>query len=163
MRLKKLLKRPARMLTHDFPCRNQQGMTLIEILAVLTLLGIIATFLIKKIGGKLDEGKIEATKIQIQNVVGNLEDFKRHCNRFPTTEEGLEALVKKPASLSDCKRYRPEGYFDTNNNQQPEDSFGHKFSYKSPDNGRTFEIKSLGSDGIEGGEGIDADISNKDL
>ena len=77
---------------------NQQGMTLVEILAVLTLLALIMTFLFRQITSKIDEGKVEATKILLQTVRGYLEDFKRHCNRYPTTEEGLNALIQKPAT-----------------------------------------------------------------
>jgi general secretion pathway protein G len=140
---------------------NQRGMTLIEILAVLTLLGLIATFLFRQIGGKLDEGKVEATKIQMQTVRGSLEDFKRHCNRYPTSEEGLNALVQKPAGQPECKRYRPGGY--TDDGKIPVDAWEQPFTYKSPDNGRSYEIISYGADMTEGGEGYGTDISSKDL
>lgn len=140
---------------------NQRGMTLIEILAVLTLLGLISTFLINKIGGKMDEGKIEATRIAMQTLGGSLEDFKRHCNRYPTTEEGLKALVEKPAGQPECKRYRPGGY--TNDGKLPVDAWEQPIVYKSPDNGRSYEIMSYGTDMAEGGEGYAADISSKDL
>ena len=140
---------------------NQAGMTLIEILAVLTLLGVIATFLFKKIGGNLEEGKIEATKIQIQTLGATLEDFKRHCNRYPTTEEGLNALVEKPTGQPECKRYRPGGY--TDNGKLPKDAWDQDFKYQSPDGGRTFIITSFGADTAEGGDGYNADISSKDI
>lgn len=140
---------------------NQRGMTLIEILAVLTLLGLVATFLFRNIGGKIDEGKVEATKIQMQTVRGSLEDFKRHCNRYPTNEEGLNALVQKPASQPECKRYRPGGY--TDDGKLPVDAWEQPLIYKSPDNGRTYEIISYGVDMVEGGEGYGVDISSKDL
>lgn len=140
---------------------NQHGMTLIEILAVLTLLGLVATFLFRNIGGKIDEGKAEATRIQMQTVRGSLEDFKRHCNRYPTNEEGLNALVTKPSGQPECKRYRPGGY--TDNGKLPVDAWEKEFVYQSPDNGRSYVIISLGSDMVEGGEGFGADISSKDL
>jgi len=143
------------------PILNDRGMTLIEILAVLALLGIVAALLVTKVTGKLDEGKVEATRIQMQSVAGYLEDFRRHCNRYPTTEEGLNALITKPATLADCKRYRPMGYIETG--KLPKDSWDRDYIYKSPDNGRTFEIISYGIDGIEGGENFDADISSKDI
>jgi len=140
---------------------NQHGMTLIEILAVLTLLGLIATFLINKVGSKLDEGKIEATRIVMQTLRGSLEDFKRHCNRYPTTEEGLNALVQKPAGQPECKRYRPGGY--TNDGKLPVDAWEQPLIYKSPDNGRSYDIMSYGTDMAEGGVDYAADISTKDL
>lgn len=140
---------------------NQQGMTLIEILAVLTLLALIMTFLFRKIGSTIDEGKVEATKILLQTVRGYLEDFKRHCNRYPTTEEGLNALIEKPSSQPECKRYRPGGYTDSG--KIPTDAWDNPLVYQSPDNGRTYLIISYGADIQEGGEGFDKDISNKDL
>ncbi len=140
---------------------NQRGGTLMEILAVLTLLGVDATFLFRNIGGKIDEGKVEATKIQMQTVRANLEDFKRHCNRFPTTEEGLNELVTKPTGQPECKRYRPGGY--TEEGKLPVDAWETPLNYQSPDNGRSYIITSFGTDQVEGGEGYGADISSKDL
>lgn len=140
---------------------NQKGLTLIEILAVITLIGIIMTVVVTQIGARLSEGKVETTKIQMSQIMSTLEDFKRHCNRYPTTEEGLNALITKPAGGPECKRYRPGGYFEKG--AIPVDSFDNPFTYESPDNGRTFVIKSMGEDRIEGGEGYDADLSSKDL
>lgn len=140
---------------------NQQGMTLVEILAVLTLLALIMTFLFRQITSKIDEGKVEATKILLQTVRGYLEDFKRHCNRYPTTEEGLNALIQKPATEPECKRYRPGGYTDSG--KIPTDAWDNTLVYQSPDNGRSYVIISYGADVQEGGEGFDKDISSKDL
>ncbi len=147
---------------HEFIIlNNQRGMTLIEILAVLTLLGLVATFLFRNIGGKIDEGKVEATRIQMQTVRGQLEDFKRHCNRYPTNEEGLNALVTKPAGQPECKRYRPGGY--TDDGKLPVDAWDTPLTYQSPDNGRSYIIISFGADQVEGGADYGADISSKDL
>ncbi len=141
--------------------RSQTGMSLIEILAVISLIAIVGGFIISNISQRLDEGKIESSKIQLRNVMGVLDEFRRHCNRYPSTEEGLNALVTQPTGGRECKRYRQGGYFQNGN--IPKDAFDCDFDYKSPDNGRTYILKSLGMDCMEGGEGADADVSSAEI
>jgi general secretion pathway protein G len=88
-------------------------------------------------------------------------EYKRHCNRYPTTEQGLEALVSKPTSGRDCKKYRPGGYIK--DGKIPEDPWETPYEYMSPDEGRTYVITSYGADQIEGGEGYDADLKSNEL
>jgi general secretion pathway protein G len=140
---------------------NRRGFTLVEILAVLVLLGFIMAIVVPKIQGNIEEGNINSTKIAIQSLAGPLQDFKRNCGRFPSTEEGLKALETKPNSQPECKRYRPGGYLDGQSIAQ--DAWQQSFSYSSPDAGRTYIIKSLGADGADGGDGVNADITNKDI
>ena len=135
---------------------NQKGMSIIEILIVITLIGLIGTFVAGKIFDQLAEGQIESAKIQIQRLGERLKEYRRHCGAYPTTDQGLDALITKPTSGRECKRYRPGGYIE--NQEIPIDPWENEFIYES--DGRTYTIISLGSDGIEGGEGADADISN---
>ena len=107
----------------------------------------------------LREGEIKSAKIQIKNISGILTDYKRKCGTYPTEEQGLDALIAAPTTGRECKRYPPNGFIQ--GGKIPEDPWGYEFIYKS--NGRDFEIISTGPDGMEGGEGEDADISSKDI
>lgn len=137
----------------------QAGMSLIEILIALTLLGLAGTFVAGKVFDQLQEGKIQTAKIQIKSLSDRLKEFRRDCNFFPTTEQGLDALLQKPTGARECKRYSPTGYID--GERIPVDPWDAEYLYES--DGKTFTITSLGADNAEGGEGVDADISSKDL
>ena len=131
------------------------GFTLIEIMIVITLLGLIMGFAVTNYTARQQEGNRKGAKILMKQLQTALEDYNRTCNVYPTDAEGLDALVKKPASNT-CKDYDPNGYL----NKVPQDPWQHTFVYLS--DGKTYEIKSLGKDGREGGEGNDKDISTKD-
>lgn len=137
--------------------KSQKGMSLIEILIAITLLAIAGTFVTTNVIDRLTEGEIQSAQIQIRNLGGVLKDYKRKCRAFPTTEQGLDALVSKPTSGRECKNYPANAFLE----KVPVDSWDTEFEYIS--DGRTYEIISYGADGIEGGEGADADISSKDL
>lgn len=135
---------------------NQRGLSLIEILIALTLLGLAATFITGRVLDSLTEGQIQAAEIQMSALADRLKEFKRHCNFYPTQDQGLDALVSKPTTGRDCKRYAPNGYLEDGTGV-PLDPWDNPYIYTS--DGRTFNIVSLGADGFEGGEGADADIS----
>lgn len=139
--------------------KSNQGMSLIEILIALTLLGIAGAFVATNIFDRLQEGKVSSTKIQIQKLGEALKDYRRKCNTYPTTEQGLDALLSKPTSGKECKNYPPNGFLD--DNKIPVDPWDMEFIYES--DGRTYKIISLGADNLEGGSGYDADISSDDL
>lgn len=134
---------------------NNQGLTLTEILISLTIIGFIATFIGSRVFVQLQEGRVESAKIQMQNLASLLKEYRRHCGNYPTTEQGLSALVEKPTNGPECKRYAPGGYIG-DEGKVPMDPWGHDYGYTS--DGRTFNIVSYGADGVEGGEGDDADI-----
>lgn len=134
---------------------NQQGFSLLEILIALILLAGAGTFVAGKIFDQFHEGRVESTKIQMNSLAARLKEFNRHCNRYPTTEQGLEALIEKPTSGPECKKYNPGGYID--GDVLPNDPWDTPYFYES--DGRKFNIISFGADGIEGGEEKDKDIS----
>jgi len=134
--------------------RSQAGFSLVEILVALTLLGIAGTFVAGKIFDSLHEGQVKSAKIQMQGLAERLKEFRRHCNYYPTTDQGLDALVTKPTGGRECKRYNSNGYIE--GGRVPMDPWDNEFEYIS--NGKTFNIISYGSDGQEGGEDKDADI-----
>lgn len=133
---------------------GQKGFSLIEILIALTLLALAGTFVGGKIFNSYQEGQVNSTKIQMSNLEGRLKEFRRKCGFYPTTEQGLEALVTKPSGGRECKDYPQNGFID--GDQVPKDPWDHDFVYDS--DGKNYNISSLGGDGEPGGEGTDADI-----
>lgn len=133
--------------------QNQRGFSLIEILIALTLLAIAGTFVVGKFMDSLYEGQVKSTKIQMSNMEGLLKEFRRKCGFYPTSEQGLEALVTKPTSGRECKDYPPNGFID---GDLPKDPWDGDFVYES--DGRNYNIYSYGADGEPGGEETDADI-----
>lgn len=134
--------------------QGQKGFTLIEILISLTLLAIAGTLVAGKFIDNLSEGKVNSAKIQMSSLDGRLKEFRRKCNFYPTTEQGLEALVAKPSGGRECKDYPPNGFIE--GDQVPKDPWEHDFVYES--DGKTFNISSYGEDGEAGGSGFSADI-----
>jgi general secretion pathway protein G len=134
--------------------QSNQGFSLLEILIALTLLVGAGVFVAGKILDNLHEGQVNSTKIQMSSLDGRLKEFKRKCGFYPSTEQGLEALVSKPTGGRECKDYPPNGFIE--DNTLPKDPWDHDFIYES--DGKTFNIYSYGPDGEAGGEGNDIDI-----
>lgn len=133
--------------------KGQQGFTLIEVMAVIVILGVLAALVVPSVMGKVDTSKIKTTKISMQAIAGELDQFKMDNNHYPSTQEGLDALIHQPAS---AKNWPQGGYLKDGN---VKDGWDNEFQYVSPgQNGRPFDLYSFGADGKSGGEGNDADI-----
>lgn len=139
--------------------KNQKGMTLIEIMVVVAIIGSIAALVTVNVLDYLDESKVDTTKIDIKNVEGALEQFKRKHGFYPTTEQGLQALVEKPTTGRVPDNYPKGGYLK----KLPKDAWGNEFIYTSPGQGHDYDIISLGRDGQEGGEDYDTDLKNHEI
>lgn len=138
-----------------------RGMTLIEIMVVITILGLIATVVTVNVLDSLDEAKAKTAKTQMKSFEEALESYRRDNGSYPSTEQGLQALVEKPSVGKAPKHYPPNGYLK--GGRIPKDPFDCDYTYFSPgQQGHEYEIFSLGRDCQEGGEGIDADISSFD-
>lgn len=135
---------------------NARGFSLVEILVALTLLGLAGSFVALKIFDSLYEGQVNAAKTQMKGYENALKEFKRKCYFYPTTEQGLEALIEKPTSGRECKNYPPNGFIE----DLQEDPWGGDFVYES--DGKTISIYSYGQDGEQGGEEKDADVYLKE-
>lgn len=134
-----------------------RGMTLIEIMVVITILGLIATVVTVNVLDRLDEAKISTAKTQIKSLEQALDQYRRDSGVYPSTEQGLQALVEKPNIGRIPKRYAPKGYIK--GDKVPQDPWGCDYVYTSPGSGgHDYEISSLGADCQEGGDGVDADI-----
>ena len=139
---------------HNWRAVNAAGFSLIEILVALTLLGFVGAFVAGRIFDQLHEGQVRSAKIQMQSFQARLQDFRRRCGFYPTTDQGLEALISKPTSGRECRNYPPNGFID--GGQLPNDPWDAPYVYES--DGREFNIISYGADNAPGGEGQDADI-----
>ncbi len=142
--------------------KTERGFTLLELMIVVVILGILATFLMPKIMQKPDEARIVKAKSDIKAIELALKMYKLDNGMYPTTEQGLKALIEKPEIPPIPQHWKEGGYLDTGS--IPKDPWGHLYIYRSPgDNGRDYEIICLGADGKEGGTGVNADIKSWEL
>ncbi len=139
--------------------RNQRGFTFIEIMVVVAILAILAALVVPRIMGRTDDAKRTAAKVQIRNIEGALQLYKLDNGVYPSSEQGLRALVEKPSVGVIPKKWKVGGYLP----KLPEDSWGNPYKYLSPSPKGDYEIMSLGTDGEVGGEGVNADITNWNL
>jgi len=142
-----------------FAIRSERGFTFIEIMVVVAILAILAALIVPKIAGRSDDARRTAAKVQIRNIEGALQLYKLDNSIYPTTEQGLKALVEKPSVGAIPKNWKLGGYLQ----KVPNDPWGAPYKYLSPSPRGDFEIVSLGGDSEVGGEGKNADINNWDL
>ena len=133
---------------------RQRGMTLIEILVVLVLIGIVLGIVGGNFIGKGEKAKADAAKIEIGQISQTLDLYKLEVGRYPTSQEGLQALISAPAGAANWNG----PYWKKS--AVPKDPWGNEYRYVSPGSKGAYEIVSLGADGKEGGEGPDKDISS---
>ncbi len=140
---------------------NDRGFTLIEIMIVMLILALLAALVLPKIMGRSDEAKISDTKVQIRNLESALKFYKLDNGVYPTTEQGLQALIEKPATGQIPKNYREGGYLESK--KLPQDPWKNDFVYISPGEHGDYDLCSYGADGAKGGEGINTDICSWDI
>ncbi|HWU97059.1 MAG TPA: type II secretion system major pseudopilin GspG [Oxalicibacterium sp.] len=147
------------------PCQSRsaprltRGFTLIEIMVVVVIMSILAVLVVPKLLGRTDDARIAATKQDIATVMQALKLYRLDNHRYPTTEQGLAALVAKPTSGPAAPGWKEGGYLD----KLPKDPWGSPYQYLSPGIKGEIDVFSFGADGQSGGEGNDADISSWDL
>ncbi|MCP4913137.1 MAG: type II secretion system major pseudopilin GspG [Oligoflexia bacterium] len=128
--------------------KSQAGFSLVEILVALTLIGLAGTFVVGKIFDQLLQGQIESVNIQMGSFKKLLGDYRYKCGTYPSTEQGLDALVQKPTAGKECKKYPPDGFIQ--DGVLPVDPWDEDYLYKS--DGKKYEIISIGPDREEGTE-----------
>jgi general secretion pathway protein G len=136
---------------------RQQGFTLVEMLVVITIIGLIMGLIGPRVLNYLNESKVKAAKIQIQSFSSALDLFYLDAGRFPSSAEGLTALVQRTPGVPAWNGPYLKG------GTVPNDPWSHPYVYRSPGEHGPYDIVSLGSDGQEGGTGIAADISMENL
>ncbi len=138
--------------------RTRKGFTMVELMAILIIISLLATLVVTKVATQIDKARVTTTKANLKVLHSAVNQFKMDTGRFPTEEEGLMALVEQP---SDITNYETGGYLETT--EIPKDAWGNDFIYERfPESGKPFVIKSLGADGEEGGEEYDADLYSTD-
>ena len=126
----------------------RHGFTMVELMAVLIILGLLAGLVVTKVASKIDQARITTTKANLKIVHSAVNQFKMDTGRFPTEDEGLRALIEQP---TDVQMWEPGGYLETT--ELPLDGWGHDFKYELfPESGKQFAIRSFGPDGEEGTE-----------
>ncbi len=145
--------------TRRFSRAVQRGFTLIEIMVVVVIMSILAVLVVPKLMGRTDDARIAAAKQDIATVMQALKLYRLDNHRYPTTEQGLAALVAKPSSGPAANGWKAGGYLD----KLPKDPWGSPYQYLSPGIKGEIDVFSLGADGQSGGEGNDTDIGSWDL
>jgi len=139
---------------------NQRGFTLIEIMVVVVILGVLAAIIVPRFLGRPDEAKVTKAKVDIKSLEESLGLFKLDNGFYPSTEQGLKALVVKPEIGRIPQRYPDGGYLK----KVPNDPWGTPYMYVSPGvHSRDFDLISYGADGQPGGENFDADIKSWEI
>ncbi len=141
----------------------QAGFTLIEVMVVIIILGLLAAIVMPRLVGQTDDARYKQAKIQMRILEDALKRYKLENGRFPTTAQGLQALVQKPSSSPIPRNWPTGGYLDKP--EVPLDPWGNEFIYISPgQHGPDYDMISLGADGLEGGEDVhDRDIQSWSL
>ncbi|MCR5335444.1 MAG: type II secretion system major pseudopilin GspG [Synergistes sp.] len=139
-----------------FRLKKRKGFTLIEIMVVVVIIGLLSALVGPKLMGQSDEAKRKTTQTQISQLEQVLGLYYLDNGVYPTTSQGLEALVKKPDGQPEPLNYKSGGYMK----KIPKDAWGRDFVYTCPGEHGDFDIISYGADGQEGGSGANADIMN---
>ena len=138
--------------------RAQRGITLVELLVVLAILALISAIVVVNVLPERDRAAVRKAQIDIGVIETALDQYRLDMMRYPTSDQGLDALLRVPADARQQANYRPGGYL---RGALPLDPWGNPYQYRIPgERGGAFDLYSLGADGQPGGEGLDADIGN---
>ena len=131
---------------------REAGLTLVEMIVVLAIIALVAALIVPNVINRPDQARVTTAGTDIKSISAALKMYRLDNGDYPTTNQGLKALVEKPSQPPVPGAYPPDGYLS----QMPQDPWGNPYVYES--NGGRFTIKSLGKDGKPGGEELDADI-----
>jgi general secretion pathway protein G len=137
------------------------GFTLIELMVVIVILGILAGLIVPRIMGRPDEARQLKAKIQIESLETAIKLYKLDNGAYPSTDQGLDALVSAPDTPPVPQKWRDGGYLEKG--KVPIDPWGNRFVYLSPGVHGDYDISSYGADGVSGGEGKNADINSWEI
>ncbi len=134
---------------------KQQGFTLIEIMVVVVIISVLIGLVAPNILGRVDEARVTAAQADISMIEQALEMYRLDNQHYPSTDQGLEALITKPSGSPEPKKWKPDGYLKKG---MPVDPWGNSYQYLSPGSNGAYDLYSFGADGRDGGEGYDSDI-----
>lgn len=138
---------------------SPRGFTLIEVLVVVVILGILAAVVVPRIMDQPDKAAVVRARQDIQSLDTALKMYKLDNFSYPSTQQGLDALVQRPTGAPDAPNWKEGGYLD----RLPRDPWGNPYEYLSPGRNGEYDVYSLGKDGQPGGDGFNADIGNWNL
>ena len=136
--------------------RNAKGFTLIEVMVVILIIGVMAALIVPKVMGRPDEARVIAAKQDIATIMQALKLYRLDNQKYPTTEQGLNALVAKPTLSPIPPNWKGNGYIE----RLPQDPWGKPYQFLNPGLRADIDVFSYGADGAPGGEGVDADIGS---
>ncbi len=141
--------------------QKDAGVTLIEMMVVLVIIAIIAALIVPNVIGRPDEARVTVARSDIRTLAASLELYRLDARRYPTTEQGLDALVHRPVLDPVPETWAEGGYLAT----LPQDPWGNPYIYatpgqSAPGQSAPFDLISLGADGVAGGDGVNADLTN---
>lgn len=137
--------------------RSSAGFTLVEIMVVVVIIGILAVLIVPRVLGRSDEARVAAARHDIAAIVQSLKLYRLDNGRYPSSEQGLQALVAKPQSTPVPTNWRQ--YLDS----LPKDPWGNPYQYLSPGVHGEIDVFSFGADGRPGGSGADVDVGSWQL
>jgi general secretion pathway protein G len=140
---------------------DSRGFTLIELMVVIVILGILAGLIVPRIMSRPEEARQAKARIQIESIETALKLYKLDSGNYPSTEQGLQALVEAPSVGQLPRNWREGGYLEKG--KIPKDPWGNEFVYLSPGTQGDYDLSSYGADGEQGGEGKDKDINSWDI
>lgn len=143
------------------PKFDSRGFSLIELMVVIVILGILAMYIAPKLMGRTDDARITQTKIQIEGLETALKLYKLDNGLYPSTEQGLQALIEEPQAGNIPKKWRKGGYLEKG--KVPKDPWGNEYIYLSPGVHGDYDIICYGADGVPGGEDANGDINNWEI
>ncbi|MFL6565074.1 MAG: type II secretion system major pseudopilin GspG [Burkholderiales bacterium] len=139
--------------------RRIRAFTLIEVMVVIAILAVLAALIVPKVMSRPDEARVVAARQDIASLLQALKLYRLDNLRYPTTEQGLAALVTRPSLAPVPPNWKPGGYLE----RLPRDPWGNPYQYLSPGLRGEVDVFSFGADGVAGGEGFDADIGSWNL
>ena len=135
---------------------RRRGFTLIELMVVMVILVLLAALVLPRVVGRTDQARRTTSIVQLRTLMSSLDQYRiDNGGKLPSSEQGLEALLREPTSSPKPKRWRGP-YLDSD--VVPTDAWGNEYIYIALDNNREYRLSSLGADGAEGGDDYDADI-----
>ena len=134
--------------------RMHRGFTLIELMVVLVIIGMLAAIIVPNVLDRADDARVTAARTDVNNLMQALKLYKLDNQRYPSAEQGLQALLTKPTTVPVPMNWKP--YLD----KLPNDPWGHTYQYLNPGIKGEVDVMSFGADGLSGGEGKDADIGS---
>ncbi|HZV85126.1 MAG TPA: type II secretion system major pseudopilin GspG [Brevundimonas sp.] len=137
--------------------RQRQGLTLVEMIVVLAIIALVAVMIVPNVIGRPDQARVTVAKTDLKTIAAALRMYRLDNGDYPSTDQGLQALVERPTTQPEPDNWNSEGYLP----EKPEDPWGREYVYRSPGRTGGFDLMSYGKDGEAGGEGLDADLTDR--